>query len=99
LYAQTKVIVFIPDKGFPLDIMFYDDEKDHNKQPAPLKVFLLDSMPQKKSIAEATDEDMLFLDRRNLDLRFVLLTLDRYLGTVIMPEKEEMTFPEDGHPS
>jgi len=95
LYAQSKVIVFIPDKGFPLDIMFYDDEKEQTKQPSPLKVFMLDSMPQKKSIAEATDSDVLFLDRKNLDLRFVLLTLDRYLGTVVMPEKADENFADD----
>ncbi len=89
LYTQSKVIIFIPDKGFPLDIMFYDDEKEQNKQPSPLKVFLLDSMPQKKAIAEGIGSEVLFLDRRNLDLRFVLLTLDRYLGTVVVPEKAD----------
>jgi HD-like signal output (HDOD) protein len=95
LYAQSKIIIFIPDKGFPLDIMFYDDEKDQNRQPSPLKVFLLDTMPQKSTIAGIPDSDVLFLDRKNLDLRFVLLTLDRFLGTVVTPEKEDIAFPDD----
>jgi HD-like signal output (HDOD) protein/DNA-binding response OmpR family regulator len=95
LYAQAKIIVFIPDKGFPLDIMFYDEEKDQNREPSPLKVFLLDSMPQKSTIAGLPDSEVLFLDRKNLDLRFVLLTLDRFLGTVVTPEKEDVTFPDD----
>jgi putative nucleotidyltransferase with HDIG domain len=91
LYTQAKVIIFIPDKGFPLDIMFYDNENEQNKQPSPLKVFLLDSMPQKKAIAEGIGSEVLFLDRKNLDLRFVLLTLDRYLGTVVVPEKADQS--------
>jgi putative nucleotidyltransferase with HDIG domain len=95
LYAQAKIIIFIPDKGFPLDIMFYDDERDQNRQPSPLKVFLLDSMPQKNPTAESTDSDVLFLDRKNLDLRFVLHTFDRYLGTVVTPEKDDAPFPDD----
>ena len=94
-YSQAKIIVFIPDKGFPLDIMFYDDEKEQNKQPSPLKVFLLDSMPQKNAMAGLPDSEVLFLDRKNLDLRFVLLTLDRYLGTVVTPEKEDVPFPDE----
>jgi HD-like signal output (HDOD) protein len=97
LYSQAKIIVFIPDKGFPLDIMFYDDENERNNQTSPLKVFLLDSMPQKNALPISPDSDVLFLDRKNLDLRFVLLTLDRYLGTVVTPEKEDAdaSFPDD----
>ncbi len=95
LYTQAKIIIFIPDKGFPLDIMFYDDEKEKGAQPSPLKVFLLDTMPQKNTMAGLPDADVLFLDRKNLDLRFVLLTFDRFLGTVVTPEKDDAAFQED----
>jgi HD-like signal output (HDOD) protein/CheY-like chemotaxis protein len=95
LYNQAKIIFFIPDKGFPLDIMFYDDENEKGGQPSPLKVFLLDTMPQKSTVPVTPEADVLFLDRKNLDLRFVLLTLDRYLGTVVLPEKDETAFPDE----
>jgi HD-like signal output (HDOD) protein len=95
LYAQSKIVIFIPDKGFPLDIMFYDDENEQTRHPSHLKVFLLETMPQKSTVAGAPEGDVLFLDRKNLDLRFVLHTLDRYLGTVVTPEKEDAAFPDD----
>jgi hypothetical protein len=95
LYAQSKIVIFIPDKGFPLDIMFYDEENERARKPCPLKVFLLETMPQKSTVAGEPETDVLFLDRKNLDLRFVLHTFDRYLGTVVTPEKDDAAFQDD----
>jgi putative nucleotidyltransferase with HDIG domain len=95
VYHQVKVVIFIPDKGFPLDIMFYDDDKGNGQHSSTLKIFLLDTLPEKKSPPDNIAADVLFLDRRNLDLRFLLHTLDRFLGTVVVPEKEELNYPNE----
>jgi hypothetical protein len=94
-YHQVKVVVFIPDKGFPLDIMFYDDDPATAAQPSTLKMFLLDTLPEKRGVPGTTGPDIIFLDRKNLDMRYVLHTLDRFLGTVVTPEKENLEIPED----
>jgi hypothetical protein len=50
-------------------------------------------MQQKKN-PQNVENDILFLDRKNLDLRFVLHTLDRFLGRVVIAEKENIEVPE-----
>lgn len=52
MYHQVKVVVFIPDKGFPLDIMFYDEEQAAAEHASTLKLFLLDTLPQKRGLPE-----------------------------------------------
>ena len=94
LYRQARVVIFIPEKGLPMDIMFYEDGKEKSDGPSILKIFLLNSLPPKKALQELEENDMLFLERRNLDLRFVLHTLDRFLDKVITPEKENIAVPE-----
>ena len=41
------------------------------------------------------EADMLFLDRKNLDLRFILHTLDHFLGKVVVPENENIELQDD----
>jgi hypothetical protein len=93
LYNQARVVIFIPEKGFPMDIMFFEEENEKADAPSILKIFLLNAMQQKKT-HQNLENDILFLDRKNLDLRFVLHTLDRFLGKVVIAEKESIEAPE-----
>jgi len=93
LYKQARVVIFIPEKGFPMDIMFFEEGNEKADAPSILKIFLLNSMQQKKN-PQNVENDILFLDRKNLDLRFVLHTLDRFLGRVVIAEKENIEVPE-----
>ena len=95
LYLQARVVIFIPEKGFPMDIMFFEEETGKADTPSILKIFLLSTLQQKKT-PHAIENDVLFLDRKNLDLRFVLHTLDHFLGRVVTPDKENIEMPEYG---
>ena len=94
LYQQARVVIFIPEKGVPIDIMFYEDGMEKSDSPSILKIFLLNALPPKKAFQIHEENDMLFLERKNLDLRFILYTLDRFLDKVITPEKENIAVPE-----
>jgi HD-like signal output (HDOD) protein len=89
LYCQARIIIFIPEKGFPMDIIFVEEGKEKAEAPSVLKIFLLNSLPSKK-LPPPQDTDLLFLDRKNLDLRFILHTLDHFLGRVVVPENENI---------
>jgi putative nucleotidyltransferase with HDIG domain len=89
LYRQARVVIFIPEKGFPMDIMFFEDGKEKTEASSVLKIFLLNALPNKK-MPQPLETDMLFFDRKNLDLRFVLHALDHFLGKVVTPEKENI---------
>ncbi len=94
LYRQARVVIFIPEKGFPMDIMFFEDGKEKTETSSVLKIFLLNALPNKK-LPQPLETDMLFFDRKNLDLRFVLHALDHFLGKVVTPEKENIEAPEN----
>jgi hypothetical protein len=51
LYRQARVAIFIPEKGIPMDIMFYEDGKENSDGPSILKIFLLNALPPKKELA------------------------------------------------
>jgi putative nucleotidyltransferase with HDIG domain len=89
LYTQARVVIFIPEKGFPMDIVFCEEGKERAEASSVLKIFLLNALPSKK-LPQPIETDMLFFDRKNLDLRFVLHSLDHFLGTVVTPEKENI---------
>lgn len=95
LYRQARVVIFIPEKGIPMDIMFYEDEKEKSDGPSILKIFLLNALPPKKMVQEYEENDMIFLERSTLDLRFVLHTLDRFFDKVITPENENIAVAEN----
>ena len=94
LYRQARVVIFIPERGIPMDIMFYEDEQGKSDSPSILKIFLLNSLPPKKAFPEDEDSDMVFLERKNLDLRYVLHVLDRFLNKVVTPENENIEVPD-----
>jgi putative nucleotidyltransferase with HDIG domain len=94
LYKLARVVIFIPERGIPMDIMFYEDEQGKSDSPAILKIFLLNALPPKKAFPEDEDSDMVFLERKNLDLRYVLHILDRFLNKVIIPENENIEVPD-----
>jgi putative nucleotidyltransferase with HDIG domain len=94
LYHQARVVIFIPEKGFPMDIMFLEEEKEKSETSSVLKIFLLNTLPSKKT-PQPIESDMLFLDRNNLDLRFVLHSLDHFLGKVVTPVNECIDSPDD----
>ena len=77
-----------------MDIMFFEDGKEKTEASSVLKIFLLNSLPNKK-MPQPIETDMLFLDRKNLDLRFVLHALDHFLGKVVTPEKENIEVPDN----
>ncbi len=98
-YGQARVVIFLPEKGVPMDIMFFEDEKEKSEAASGasassvLKIFLLNTMPDRKNL-QPVGNDTLFLDRKNLDLRFVLFTLDHFLGKVVIAEKENIEVSE-----
>jgi HD-like signal output (HDOD) protein/DNA-binding response OmpR family regulator len=93
-YRQARIVIFIPEKGFPMDIMFFEDDKEKAESSSVLKIFLLNALPKKSGFP--MENDMLFFDRKNLDLRFVLHALDNFLGKVVTPEKQNIDSPENG---
>jgi putative nucleotidyltransferase with HDIG domain len=97
IYNQASIIIFIPDKGFPLDIMFYDEEKNISGSQSTLKIFLVENIPEKSNQEETANPDVVFFNRKSIDLRILLHTIDRFLGKIVVPEKEIYKIPEEEH--
>ena len=83
-----QVVVSIPERGLPLDIMFYGDEPQPGEAEV-LKIFLVD-MEQTHEIREnITDTHLLFMDRRTFDARLLIHTLDTFFERIILPDLPE----------
>ncbi len=82
---KKQVIISIPERGLPLDIMFYGDE-ENKEASAVLKIFLVD-MDQSQAMREnITDTNLLFMDRRTFDVRLLIHTLDTFFERIILPD-------------
>ncbi|MFH1761683.1 MAG: HDOD domain-containing protein [bacterium] len=94
ILGQARIVIFIPDKGSPLDITIHGEEEDSSKAPF-LKIFLLEGMDFNKSTKEFAKSDVILMNRQRLDLRLVLHTFDQYLGNVIVPQRKSADDFED----
>lgn len=82
---SKKVVVSIPERGLPLDIMFYGDNKKDGGAEI-LKIFVVD-MEQSQSMREGINEtNLLFMDRKTFDIRLLIHTIDTFFERIIVPE-------------
>ncbi len=84
---KAKVIIAIPDKGLPLDVIFYGDERDLQGEGEVLKIFLVDLEQYEDARHGITNANLIFMDRRTFDMRVLLQTLDTFFGKIITPQK------------
>ncbi|MBN1307617.1 MAG: HDOD domain-containing protein, partial [Chitinispirillaceae bacterium] len=83
-----QVVISIPERGLPLDIMFYGDEP-HPGEAEVLKIFLVD-IEQTQTLREnISDTHLLFMDRRTFDIRLLIHTLDTFFERIILPDLPE----------
>lgn len=85
VHQQAQVVLAIPEKGSPIDIMLLEDETNEPRQSSTLKIFLLDVVPEKKMLKGFADTDIVFFDKHNLDLRVLLHTIDSFVERVVVP--------------
>jgi putative nucleotidyltransferase with HDIG domain len=79
------VVISIPERGLPLDIMFYGDEVKAADTEV-LKIFLVD-IEQTHSLREnVADSHLMFMDRRTFDIRLLIHTLDTFFERIVLPD-------------
>jgi putative nucleotidyltransferase with HDIG domain len=84
---NVKVIIAMPEKGLPLDIVFYgDDNEKGSGGHDTLKIFLVDLEQYQDVRHGISDANLIFMDRQNFDLRLLLHTLDSFFGKIITPQ-------------
>jgi hypothetical protein len=85
LHKDARVVIWVSEKGPPLDIMLYEEEQAQKQENSGiLKIFVLDTIGAGQ---EQQHGDVLFLDRHRLDIRYLLHAIDRFSGQVITPER------------
>lgn len=82
LENTAKVVISLPEKGLPLDIMLYGEDKADKETPSILKIFLVETAPTNNPQAGLIHSDLVFMDRRNLDMRILVYTIDRFLAKI-----------------
>ncbi|MBN1578277.1 MAG: hypothetical protein JW913_17080, partial [Chitinispirillaceae bacterium] len=87
-------VISIPERGLPLDIMFYGDEPRPGEAEV-LKIFLVDSEQTHEMRENITDTHLLFMDRRTFDVRLLIHTLDTFFERIILPELPEPAADSD----
>lgn len=87
---SIRVIISMPDEGTPLDIMLYEDEQKVASDALPLKIFIMDVEPQETTVKGFADSNMIFINQENLDMRYILNIIDKFLGKVIFPNEAEI---------
>jgi putative nucleotidyltransferase with HDIG domain len=87
---KARIIIFIPDSGAPLDITVGEEIQMEASSNAQLKIFLLDLVPKNESKAGSENSNIVMMSRHNLDIRYLFLTFDHFLGKVIVPQKENI---------
>ncbi|HAJ78151.1 MAG TPA: hypothetical protein DCO75_00135, partial [Fibrobacteres bacterium] len=63
-YKQARVMIFIAEKGFPMDIMFFEDDNGETGAASILKIFLFNTL-QNKKMQPDIENDVIFLDKNN----------------------------------
>jgi putative nucleotidyltransferase with HDIG domain len=89
-YPDAKVVIFIAAQDTPLDVVVTEDGQAEPEQAPFLKVFLLDVIPDQSVVKQMMERNTVFIDRKRLDMHYLLYVLDRYLQRVIMPEKQNL---------
>jgi hypothetical protein len=82
-----RVIISIPERGLPLDIIFYGDDLQKSDVPNTLKIFLVDIEQSRQERAAMANDNIVFMDRTTFDIRLLLHTLDVFFERIIVPEK------------
>jgi hypothetical protein len=78
----------MPDKGLPLDVVFYGDEQELQSEGDVLKIFLVD-LDQYNDVRHGiTDANLIFMDRHTFDIRVLLHTLDKFFGKIVTPQSQ-----------
>lgn len=77
---QTGVFIFIPDRDHPLDIILDDDESESipSTNSSSLKIFLLEMVESTTNKKDVIKGDFVLMDRRNIDMRFLLHIIEDY---------------------
>jgi hypothetical protein len=88
LHGSAQVIITIPEKGFPLDIMLFEDDDQQKQRGRVLKLFLLNAMPEKRFLSSFSETDIIFFDKHRLNLRVLLHAIDSYIQRVVVPRRE-----------
>jgi len=90
LHGKAQIIITLPEKGYPIDIMLYEDDVPDRANRSILKIFLLDVVPEKKVMQSFEESDIVFFDKHSLDMRMLMHTIDNFLGTVVTPERMDL---------
>ncbi len=85
---KAKVIIAMPDKGLPLDVIFYGDERDLQGEGEVLKIFLVDLEQYHDARHGITNANLIFMDRHTFDVRVLLHTIDKFFGKIIAPQSQ-----------
>lgn len=97
-FQKSRVALFLPGPGTPPPIYISGEEQDGFLEKPVLKIFLVDAMPNTPSREAHEQNRVVFVNRRSLDFRALLHTLDQYLATG-GEEKEQEEPGEDGCPA
>ncbi|MBD3390950.1 MAG: HDOD domain-containing protein [Chitinivibrionales bacterium] len=89
VYGDSRVALFVTQKGTPLDLMIYEDEQEEANGEM-LKVFLLDVLPDQTAKKDLLERNIVFMDRNHLDMHVLLHTIDRFLDHVVVPARGEI---------
>jgi putative nucleotidyltransferase with HDIG domain len=81
--GHKRVIISIPERGLPLDIVFYGDDRQIQGTPDTLKIFIVDTEQPRSAANEMSDVNILFMDRVTFDIRLLLHTLDTFFERII----------------
>ncbi len=83
---NAKVIIALPDKGLPLDVVFYGDERDNQSDEEVLKIFLVDLEQYHDTRDGISNANLVFMDRQTFDVRLLLHKLDNFFGKIVTPQ-------------
>ncbi len=84
--GTTNIVISISEKGMPLDIMLFEDGEQKDSNPSLLKIFLLDILPGEEQTKSFDESNIIFINRRRLDARLIIHTIDRFLEKIVVPE-------------
>lgn len=93
--ASTRVIISLPEPGNPLDIVLYDDDQNQPDDSRILTIYITDVSPEEASVSGLTDDNTVFINQENLDIRYVIHILDKFFGRIITPLYEDIDIKED----
>jgi putative nucleotidyltransferase with HDIG domain len=77
---KIKIILFIPDKGNPLDVTVGGPPRggETEGQEEYLRLFLLDDLDTNEPKREFSGSDVILMDRHRVDMRLVLHVMEDY---------------------